>query len=158
MSMRVRQLDFLDVSRDDDFVGVQTYTRMLIGPDGPVRAPKENARMQTGWEVYPQALESTVRLAAAHTGRPVLVTENGIATADDAERIAYTSAALDALARVIDDGVDVRGYLHWSLLDNFEWMAGYGMNFGLIEVDRQTLDRRPRPSLGWLGAVAAERA
>lgn len=152
------QLDFLDVSRDDDFVGVQTYTRMLIGPDGPVRAPKENARMQTGWEVYPQALESTVRLAAAHTGRPVLVTENGIATADDAERIAYTSAALDALARVIDDGVDVRGYLHWSLLDNFEWMAGYGMNFGLIEVDRQTLDRRPRPSLGWLGAVAAERA
>ncbi|MFZ1488691.1 MAG: family 1 glycosylhydrolase, partial [Ilumatobacteraceae bacterium] len=129
------QLDFLDISRDDDFVGVQTYTRMLIGPDGPVRAPRDNARMQTGWEVYPQALESTVRLAAAHTGRPVLVTEHGIATADDAERIAYTSTALDALQRVIADGVDVRGYLHWSLLDNFEWMAGYGMNFGLIEVD-----------------------
>jgi beta-glucosidase len=154
---RSSQLDFLDVSRDDDFVGVQTYTRMLIGPGGKVRPPQDSARMQTGWEVYPQALGSTVRLAAAHTGRPVLVTENGIATADDSERIGYTAAALAALQRAIDDGHDVRGYLHWSLLDNFEWMAGYGMTFGLIGVDRDTLERRPRPSLSWLGAVAAER-
>jgi beta-glucosidase len=151
------QLDFLDVSRDDDFVGVQTYTRMLIGPDGPVRPPKGTARMQTGWEIYPAALESTIRLAAAHTERPVLVTENGIATADDTERITVTSAVLDGLDRAIDDGVDVRGYLHWSLLDNFEWMAGYGMTFGLIEVDRETLDRHPRPSLQWLGTVAERR-
>lgn len=152
---RKSQLDFLDVSRCDDFVGVQTYTRLLIGPGGPVRAPKGIARMQTGWEVYPAALESTVRLAAAHTGRPVLVTENGIATADDVERISYTAAALEGLGRAIYDDVDVRGYLHWSLLDNFEWMAGYGMNFGLIEVDRETMERRPRPSLSWLGAIAA---
>lgn len=155
---RNAQLDFLEVSRDDDFVGVQTYTRLLIGPDGPVRPPKGSPRMQTGWEVYPAALEATVRLAAAHTGRPVLVTEHGIATADDTQRIEYTAAGLAGLQRLLDDGVDIRGYLHWSLLDNFEWMAGYGMTFGLIEVDRQTLARRPRPSLQWLGALAARRS
>ena len=151
------QLDFLDVSRDDDFVGVQTYTRLLIGPDGRVRPPKGTKRMQTGWEIYPNALASSVQLATEHTGKPVLVTEHGIATGDDAERIDYTSRSLHSLQRTIDDGADVRGYLHWSLLDNFEWMAGYGMTFGLIEVDRGSFERRPRPSLGWLGSIAAAR-
>jgi beta-glucosidase len=155
---RAAQLDFLDVSRDDDFVGVQTYTRLRIGPDGPVRPPADTARTQTGWEIYPDALESTVRLAATQTARPVLVTENGIATDDDAQRIEYTAAALAGVRRAIDDGVDVCGYLHWSLLDNFEWMAGYGTTFGLIEVDRDTLERRPRLSLEWLGGIAARRS
>lgn len=154
---QMTQLDFLDVSRGDDFVGVQTYTRMLIGPERNGRPPKGTPRMQTGWEIYPDALESTVRLAAAHTGQPVLVTEHGIATADDAQRIDFTAAALEGLQRAISDGVDVRGYLHWSLLDNFEWMAGYGMTFGLIEVDRDTFERHPRPSLDWLGGVAQQR-
>ena len=156
-SRRVAQLDFLDVSRDDDFVGVQTYTRVILGPEGHVRLPKGTPRMQTGWEIYPDALGHTVRLAAEHTGRPVLVTENGIGTADDEQRIAYTSSALEGVRRCIDDGVDVRGYLHWTLLDNFEWMAGYAKTFGLIEVDRETFERRPKPSLSWLGRVASAR-
>ncbi|MFL5644749.1 MAG: glycoside hydrolase family 1 protein [Chloroflexota bacterium] len=154
---RVSQLDFLDVSRNDDFVGVQTYSRAVIGPEGEVRLPEGTPQMQTGWEVYPEALGNTVRLAAEHSGRPVFVTENGVGTNDDEQRIAVTSSALESLRACIDDGIDVRGYLHWTLLDNFEWMAGYAMTFGLIEVDRETFERKPKPSLAWLGRVAKAR-
>lgn len=154
---RTAQLDFLDVSKDDDFVGVQTYTRDVLGPDGRVGPPPGSPRMQTGWEVYPDALEATVRLAASQTSRPVVVTENGIATSDDDQRILYASRALHGVARCAEDGVDVRGYLHWSLLDNFEWMAGYSATFGLVDVDRATFERRAKPSLAWLGSVAAAR-
>lgn len=147
-------LDWLEVSRDDDFVGVQSYIRERIGPDGALPVPDGTAVAQTGWEVYPQALGHTVRLAAEHAQVPVLVTENGIATGDDDARIAYTAQALEGLARCVTDGVDVRGYLHWSLLDNFEWMSGYQMTFGLIAVDRTTFERTVKPSARWLGEVA----
>ncbi|WP_218040431.1 family 1 glycosylhydrolase [Actinomadura sp. WMMB 499] len=86
-------------------------------------------------------------------GVPVVVTENGIATADDERRIAYTSEALRHLFDAIDDGVDVRGYLHWSALDNFEW-GHWKPTFGLIAVDRVTFERRPEPSLARLGEIA----
>ena len=84
------ELDWLDVSRDDDFVGVQTYSRYLIGPDGKLPPPSGTPLTQTGWEVYPDALGHTVRLAAERAKVPVLVTENGMATDDDDARIAYT--------------------------------------------------------------------
>jgi beta-glucosidase len=147
-------IDWIEVSRDDDFVGVQTYSRNRIGPDGAVDPPEGAPTMQTGWEVYPDALEHTVRLAAEHARVPVLVTENGMATDDDGARIAYTRAALGGLARCVADGLDVRGYLHWTLLDNFEWMAGYAKTFGLVAVDRETLARTIKPSARWLGRVA----
>jgi len=148
------QLDWLSVSSDDDFVGVQTYSRELIGADGIQPRPTDADLMLTGWEVYPDALEHTVRLAAETARVPVLVTENGCATADDQMRISYTRSALDGLARCIEDGVDVRGYLHWSLLDNYEWASGFAISFGLIAVDRQTFARTPKPSLFWLGDIA----
>lgn len=151
---RTTQLDWLEASRDDDFLGVQTYTRMRVGPDGVLGAPEGSARMQTGWEFYPDALSGTVRLAAGVAGVPIVVTEHGAATDDDAARIDYTEAALGGLGRCLADGIDVRGYLHWTLLDNFEWMAGYAKTFGLIAVDRETFERRPKPSLTWLGEVA----
>ena len=147
-------IDWLEVARDDDFVGVQTYSRERIGPDGAIPPSKGSATMQTGWEVYPEALEHTVRLAAAHAGVPVVVTENGMATDDDAARIAYTHSALEGLARCLADGIDLRGYLHWTLLDNFEWMSGYAMTFGLIAVDRASFARTVKPSARWLGQVA----
>ncbi len=81
---RVAQTDWLAVSADDDFVGVQTYSRARIGPEGQLPVPDGADTMQTGWEVYPEALGHTVRLAAEHAGVPVLVTENGMATDDDA--------------------------------------------------------------------------
>jgi beta-glucosidase len=151
-------IDWLEVARDDDFIGVQTYSRDLIGPDGTVPPPEGAATMQTGWEVYPEALEHTVRLAAEHAGVPVVVTENGMATDDDTARLAYTRSALEGLARCLADGIDVRGYLHWTLLDNFEWMSGYAMTFGLIAVDRDSFARTVKPSARWLGEVARANA
>ena len=85
---------------------------------------------------------------------PVIVTENGIATGDDARRIEYTTGALTAMADAIADGIDVRGYCHWSLLDNFEW-GRWKPTFGLVAVDRETFVRTPKPSLAWLGASPA---
>jgi beta-glucosidase len=88
------------------------------------------------------------------TDTPLLVTENGIATADDEDRIRFTTDALRSLADAIAAGADVRGYVHWSLLDNFEWMLGFAPTFGLVAVDRETFARTPKPSLAWLGEVA----
>ena len=103
------ELDWLDVSRDDDFVGVQTYTRRLIGEHGGLRSRRTaSATSQTGWEIYPDALGHTVRLAAEHTGVPVMVTENGLATDDDEQRLDYTRRALEGLGRCVADGVDVQ--------------------------------------------------
>ena len=149
------QLDWLDVSSADDWVGVQTYSRTILGPDGVVPVPDGTPTHQTGWEVYPEALGHTLRLAAARAGVPVLVTENGIATDDDDLRRTHTESALRALAGCIADGIDVRGYLHWTLLDNFEWMAGYAKTFGLVAVDLATFERTVKPSARWLGQVAA---
>lgn len=145
---------FLDLTAEDDFVGVQTYTRELFGPEGRLPVPEGAETTLTGWEFYPQALEASVRYAAARTGKPILVTENGIAAADDGRRLAYTQAALEGLGRAMADGVDVRGYIHWSALDNFEWMHGYGPTFGLIGVDRSTQVRTVHPSARWLGDFA----
>ena len=145
---------FLESTRGDDFIGVQTYTRIVFGPKGHVPTPAGAERTQMGYEFYPQALDATVRKAARLTGCPVLVTENGIGTEDDSRRIAYARRALEGLHAAIADGVDVRGYIHWSLLDNYEWLEGYRPKFGLIEVDRTTQARRPKPSAYWLGKVA----
>lgn len=152
------QLDFLEVSRDDDWVGVQTYSRNVLGPDGVIPPAEGVPTMETGWEVYPPALGHTVRLAAQHAGVPVMVTENGMATADDEARTAYTRGALEGLAAAMADGVDVRGYLHWTLLDNFEWMAGYAKHFGLVAFDRETFARTVKPTARWLGEVARANA
>jgi beta-glucosidase len=89
---------------------------------------------------------------------PLLVTENGIGTEDDDQRIAYVGAALEGVQRCIADGLDVRGYTYWSLLDNFEWAFGYGPQFGLVSVDRTTFVRTPKQSARWLSAIAKANA
>ncbi|MDA8340778.1 MAG: family 1 glycosylhydrolase [Actinomycetota bacterium] len=149
---------FLEATEGDDFVGVQTYTRARVGADG-IAAPEEGVpTTQMGYEYWPDALEATVRRAAEVTGGgvPVLVTENGVGTGDDAARVAYVQRALAGLHRCIDDGIDVRGYFYWSLLDNFEWLLGYGPTFGLVAVDRETFERRPKPSAAWYGRIAQD--
>jgi len=150
---------FLEAARGDDFIGVQTYTRERIGPDGqlPPEAGVETTLM--GYEFWPQALEATIRRAWEVTdGTPVIVTENGIAAEDDARRVAYVTGALQGVQRCIDDGLDVRGYFYWTALDNFEWLFGYRPTFGLVGVDRQTFERTPKPSASWLGSVARANA
>lgn len=145
---------YLEASRGDDFVGSQSYTSQLVGADGPIPHPPSPDNTLTGWAYRPDALGLAVRHAWEVTGGvPVLVTENGIATDDDRRRIAYTEAALGHLRDAMTDGVDVRGYLHWSAVDNYEW-GHWRPTFGLISVDRETFVRTPKPSLAWLGGVA----
>lgn len=151
--------DWVDVARSHaDFFGVQTYTRFVFDQNG-VRPPPPNAEVTlSGYEFYPQALAATIRWAHAAIGKPIYVTENGIATNDDARRIAFIDAALDGLWRCLQDGVPVHSYLYWSLLDNFEWTAGYGVPFGLAAVDRNTFKRTLRPSALHLGRIARSNA
>ena len=146
---------YLEATGGDDFVGVQTYTRMRVGPDGPLDPEDGVATTQMGYEVWPEALAATIRRATEVTGGvPVHVTENGIGTDDDTLRIDYVTRALAGVKECLDDGIDVRGYFCWSLLDNFEWVLGYGPTFGLVAVDRATFERRPKPSAAYFGGVA----
>ncbi|MFH8491066.1 family 1 glycosylhydrolase [Streptomyces longisporoflavus] len=145
---------YLEHARGDDFIGVQAYTSQTVDADGIVPHPAHPDNTLAGWAYRPDALGIAIRNAAEVTrGTPIVVTENGIATADDARRIQYTSEALRALFDAVDDGIDVRGYLHWSALDNYEW-GHWGPTFGLIGVDRETFARTPKPSLRWLGGIA----
>jgi beta-glucosidase len=137
---------------------VQAYSSQEVDANGLVPHPPHPENTLVGTAYRPDALAMAVRHAwEATLGVPILVTENGIATADDAQRIRYTRDALRHLKNTIDDGIDVRGYLHWSLLDNFEW-GHWEPTFGLIAVDRDTFTRTPKPSLAWLGQVARSNA
>jgi beta-glucosidase len=149
---------FLEATGADDYVGVQTYTRHRFGPAGELGPPDGAETTQMGYEFFPEALEGTIRRAWQVAGKPVLVTENGVGTGDDTRRVEYTRRALDGVGRCLGDGIDVRGYVHWSLLDNFEWAYGYGPTFGLVAVDRTTMERTPKPSARWLGALARANA
>lgn len=177
---------FLEVCGEDDFVGVQTYTRVPVrlgaaasavlrlalrsrwsidtfvapsirrqaqDPSPPL--PNGTRRTQMGYEFRPEAVAATIRrVAELHPGKDIVVTEHGVATDDDTERIEFIDRGLRAIHAEIEAGLPVRGYIHWSALDNFEWARGYGMRFGLIGVDRATLERTVRPSARFLGEVA----
>ena len=145
---------WLDAAAQSDYVGVQTYGRSLIGKDGTLPPPAGAEITQMGDEFYPQALANTIRYAASATRKPVYVTENGIATEDDARRVAYINVAVQGVAQCLAEGIDVRSYIHWSLLDNFEWLFGFKPKFGLVAVDRKTQARTIKPSARVLGAIA----
>lgn len=142
---------YLPYIREDDFLGIQNYTRSLIGPEGLVPAGEDAELTQMNYEFYPQGLENVIRKAAGDFSGSLIVTENGIATADDSRRVEFIRQALSGVQNCITDGLPVKGYLHWSLLDNFEWQKGYSMTFGLIAVDRSTQTRLPKESLAFLG-------
>jgi beta-glucosidase len=132
----------------DDYVGVQCYTKLIVGPNGVVTDPKGELT-DMGYLFWPQCVDYTVRRAAALAKVPIIVTENGIGTTDDAQRIRYLDEALKGVRGLLDDGLDVRGYFQWSLLDNFEWTFGYRPKFGIVEVDRTTFARTLKPSAQW---------
>ncbi len=157
---RISEDVFLDATGGDDFIGVQTYSRNRVGTSGAVGGEEGVETLIMGYEYWPQSLEATLRRAWQYTGgsTPLLVTENGIGTDDDAQRIRYLHTALEGVLRAIADGVDVRGYTCWSLLDNFEWTFGYAPRFGLVQVDRTTFARTLKPSAHWLAEVAAANA
>ena len=107
-----------------------------------------------GWAVHPSWLRDCLE-GLGPLGRPIYVTENGIATRDDSVRVAFLRSALEQVWEAIQGGADVRGYFHWSSHDNFEWAHGYAMRFGLIGVDLETQERTVKPS-GWLYGRIAE--
>lgn len=145
---------WIEAAKQADFIGVQTYSRVLVGPEGRLSPPKGAEMTGAHYEFYPQALGGTIRFAHERIGRPIYVTENGICTDDDRRRIAYLDQALAEVRQCIDDGIDVHSYICWSLLDNFEWTRGYGERFGLVHVDYETFARTPKPSAYHLGKIA----
>ena len=147
---------YLPYIKEDDFFGLQNYTRSIIGPDGIQPVPQGAETTQMDYEFYPQALEHVIRRAneefkSAGKEMPILISENGIATSDDTRRIAFIDEATKGVAACIADGIPVIGYCHWSLMDNFEWQKGFSMTFGLIAVVRETMKRIPKESLSFLG-------
>ncbi|TRW98378.1 beta-glucosidase [Paracoccus sp. M683] len=159
------QDDLAMIAQPLDWLGVNYYTRKLHTFDpGPwpqtAEVPGPLPKTQIGWEIRPEGLaEFLLRLKREHTGDlPLYVTENGLALADEAEdqgRIDYLAGHLQAARQAIAEGVDLRGFFYWSLLDNYEWSLGYGPRFGLIHVDYQTMRRMPKAS--WHALRAALR-
>jgi len=161
--------DLAIISAPLDFLGVNNYSRSIVraGEDGePIELPAPaGPTTSMGWEVYPDAIyEVLTRLHGEYDTPPIYVTENGAAFADvraadgsvdDPERIVYLAGYVDAVARAMAEGVPVRGYFVWSLLDNFEWSYGYTQRFGLIYVDFETLERVPKSSFEWYRGLAA---
>lgn len=155
------QDDFSTIAAPIDWVGINYYTRKMIAPtQGPWPHHEEVAgplpKTQMGWEIYPQGLHDfLVRTARDYSGDLSLyVTENGMANADillngavrDDARMAYLDSHLQAVREAIAKGVPVKGYMAWSLLDNYEWALGYEKRFGMVHVDFDTLERTPKAS------------
>jgi beta-glucosidase len=145
---------WLEQAKGDDFIGIQNYTRTLYDDKGKVKPPEGAKINQLGLEIYPPSLAGATRYAHEATGRPVLVTEHGVNVETDEQRIEFTRDALREFQNVIADGVPVKGYIHWSLLDNFEWLFGYEHHYGVCAVDRKTFKRTPKASGRALGEIA----
>ncbi|MBL7715581.1 MAG: glycoside hydrolase family 1 protein [Bdellovibrionales bacterium] len=162
LKMKIPQMVSIDVEIQglrgtQDYLGINYYTRDRIHSGAVMRAAKGKPKPSDGdflermyspanWESYPDGLEKILKQAYRKYSLPILITENGVDDATDLKRQDYLRTHVQAVARAIDSGVPVQSYCHWSLLDNFEWIHGFGPRFGLFEVDYSTLNRRARPS------------
>jgi beta-glucosidase len=134
-----------------DWVGVNYYFRIFVRWDvrpwrffePPQMGPHH--KTEYGWEIYPKGLYRVLK-RVGQLNKPIIVTENGIADADDDQRTRYMVAHLRQAHRALREGIDLRGYIHWALIDNFEWAEGFSKRFGLAHVDLDTQERRLRPS------------
>ena len=154
--------DLARIAQPLDWLGINYYTRALIQatPTDPwphfVETPGPLPKTQMGWEIYPEGLEMLLkRVHTEYTGElPLMVTENGMANddsvtngrCDDPVRVKYFDDHLQAVLKCIADGVPMKGYFGWSLLDNYEWAFGYEKRFGLVHVDYETQKRTPKAS------------
>jgi len=161
--------DMKIISTPTDFLGLNIYQGTQICPATsssfgyePVPYPIGGPKTAFNWPVTPEALYWGPRFLAERYKKPIYITENGLSCRDwvardgkvhDPARIDFTTRYLRELHRTIEDGTDVRGYFHWSIMDNFEWAAGYRERFGLIHVDYQTQKRTPKDSFDWYRAV-----
>lgn len=149
-----------------DYIGLNWYCDEQVRFDlsavstlfaQPIPVRDDEPHTTFGWRIEPDGLRRAITGLWREFGLPVMVTENGVADADDELRPAYIRDHLRALAQAVDEGVDVRGYLHWTSWDNFEWLEGYSQRFGLIAVDRETLERRPKPSAALYAEICRTR-
>jgi beta-glucosidase len=147
---------WLEAAAQSEFLGIQAYTRCRVGRKGDLGPEPGVELTQMGYEFWPDALESCLRYAAERVRVPIYITENGVATEDDSLRVDYIRRALSGTLNCLADGIDIRGYIHWSLLDNFEWIFGYRPRFGLVAVDRATQARTVKPSAHYLGQIARQ--
>jgi beta-glucosidase len=129
--------------RFSDFVGVNHYFHNRI--DSGLNKNRNKETTDLGWEIYPESMYQILKQLQKY-GLPIYITENGLADARDAERALFIENYLASVKKAMNEGVDVRGYFHWSLLDNFEWDSGFWPRFGLVEIDYHTLERKVRPS------------
>jgi beta-glucosidase len=138
----------------EDFSGINYYTRDRVR-FSPWRAAQMFGQRSTTansplsdlkWEIYPEGLARVARADFARYGQPIWITENGLADASDHQRSAFLINHLTQVGHLLREGLPVKGYFHWSLMDNFEWAEGYSARFGLVEMDYATQERRPRPS------------
>ena len=152
------------VAASSDYIGLNHYSGRLVR-FSPLRREFGTQINPPGYPVsdFGDAIKPDwIREALVELrqfGKPIYVTESGIATGDDAIRARFLVDILTEVQRAIaEDGVDVRGYFHWTSMDNFEWAHGYRMKFGLIAVDRRTLERTPKPSAALFGRIARANA
>jgi len=160
--------DMAVIAQPLDYLGVNYYSRCVVGADGPWDATRGGlALTDMGWEIFPRGLtDLLVRLHHDYPLPPVYLTENGAAFPDvvqdgrvhDAARIDYIAAHVRALAEASSQGVPVAGYMVWSLLDNFEWASGYAKRFGIVHVDYATQRRTLKDSALWYRDFLAARA
>lgn len=143
---------YLSYLLKDDFIGVQNYTRKIFDETGSKPAPEGSELTEMGYEFYPESIGNVIRRVSKELSLPIIVTENGIGTQDDSRRAAFIKGALESVKACINDGIPVKGYMYWSLIDNFEWQKGFSKHFGLIAVDRVTHTRVPKQSLSYLGS------
>jgi beta-glucosidase len=136
-----------------DWIGINYYSRTLVGWPWPATRSHDSANTTDfGWEIYPQGLYGVLRRVGRY-GKPVVITENGISDAKDRQRADYIVAHVRQMHRALSDGVDLRGYMHWTLLDNYEWAEGFEQCFGLASRDRVL-----RPSASVYGRIARANA
>lgn len=149
---------WIEAARGDDFLGVQNYSRSQWDDKGmlpPAKGAKVNGM---GTEIYAPSLAGAVRYAHEASNVPILISEHGLNTENDAYRAAFIPESLAELHKVMQAGVPVIGYVHWTLADNFEWVFAYTQHFGLFNVDRETFKRSPKPSAKVLAEIARRNA
>jgi beta-glucosidase len=134
-----------------DYIGLDYYFHNRVVWHPPFIKNLNKEVTDFGWEIFPEGIYNVLK-DLRRFKRPIYIMENGLADAADTKRAKFIVDHLRQVHRAIEEGEDVRGYFHWSLMDNFEWAAGYTMKFGLYAIDHQTFKRTPRPS----AAVYAE--
>ena len=127
-----------------DYLALQYYFHFRVRFPQTIQNANERVS-DMGWELYPEGHYHLLKELAAYE-KPIFITESGLADAADSQRAQYIRESLRAISHAVREGVDVRGYFHWSLLDNFEWDKGLWPRFGLVGVDYKTLERKIRPS------------